>query len=92
MERASNPRYLYVRGHPVLSTEEFAHYAYGVPEDAIPPPLITQWASGREVQLDELLQCLRSDALDAAGDSDEALETVRLALERLKALFPDEAG
>lgn len=92
IERPANREYLYVRGRPVLSMDEFASYAYGIPEDAVPPPLITRWAYGEEVALDELLQCLRSDALDAAGDSDQALEAVRLALERLKAMFPDEAG
>lgn len=83
--------YLYVRGEPVLSMAEFDDYVYALPEDAVPPETVTRWAFGQAVEPGELLTCLRNEATNAAGKSDQALEIVRAALERLERYFPDEA-
>ncbi|MEA2231591.1 MAG: hypothetical protein QOD83_1407 [Solirubrobacteraceae bacterium] len=81
-------RFLRVEGEPVLSLAEFQSYAYGLPEDATPPALMTQWMAGADLSATELLACLRGDAVDAASGSDEALQIVRLAIERMTSLFP----
>jgi hypothetical protein len=82
--------YLYFQDQPILSLKEFDSYVYGLPEDAVSPITLSRWAFGEPIELSELLDCLRNDAVVAAGDSDESLQIVRLALERLEALFPDE--
>jgi hypothetical protein len=83
--------YLYVRGAPVLSMAEFEDYVYALPEEAVPPATLTRWAFGEPVEPRELLTCLQDEASFAAGESDEALEIIRLAAERLKRAFPYEA-
>lgn len=71
---------------------EFDDYVYAVPEDAVPPTTLTQWAlDGRVLEPQELLECLRNEATTAAGASDEALEVVRAAVQRLEQAFPEEA-
>lgn len=92
MHRPGAHEYLYVRGEPVLSLAEFESYVYAIPEDAVPPPTLVRWMNGEQLGVDELLACLRGDAVDAAGSSDEALVIVRVALERMQRLFPDEGG
>jgi len=81
-------RYLYVQDQPVLSLAEFQSYAYGLPEAAIVPGTLTRWVSGEPVELGDLVECFRGEAAEAASSSDESLEIVRLAVERLGALFP----
>lgn len=78
-------RFLYVEGKPVLSLAEFQSYAYGT---SVPPPVMTHWIAGDDLSAEELFACLRGDATDAASGNDEALQIVRLALERMARLFP----
>jgi len=70
---------------------EFEDYVYALPEDAVPPATLTRWAFGEPVEPRELLTCLQDEASFAAGESDEALEIIRAAAERLKRAFPHEA-
>jgi hypothetical protein len=81
-------RFLYVDGEPVLSLAEFQSYAYGLPEDSVPPPVMTRWMAGDDLSAEELFACLRGDATDAGSGSDESLQIVRLGLERMARLFP----
>lgn len=84
----SASRFLCIEGKPILSFAEFESYAYGLSEDAVPPQTLTRWMTGDALSADELLDCLHGEAVAAASDSDEALEIVRLAIERTNALFP----
>ncbi|HTA98170.1 MAG TPA: hypothetical protein VK730_11075 [Solirubrobacteraceae bacterium] len=79
-------QYLYVQDQAVLSLAEFQSYTYGLPETAIVPGTLTRWVAGEPVDLDDLLECFRGEAAEAASSSDESLEIVRLAIERLEAL------
>lgn len=81
------PRFLCVEGKPILSHAEFQSYTYGLAEDAVPPETLTRWMTGDALSANELLECLHGEAMAAAADSDEALEIVRLAIERTNALF-----
>lgn len=81
-------RFLYVEGEPVLSLAEFQTYAYGHREGSVPPPMMTRWMAGDDLSAEELVACLREDATHAASGDDEALQIVRLALERMARLFP----
>lgn len=72
----------------MLSLAEFQSYAYGLPEDSVPPPVMTRWMAGDDLNAEELFACLRGDATEAASGSDEALQIVRLALVRMALLFP----
>jgi hypothetical protein len=81
-------RYLHVQDQPVLSLAEFQSYNYGLPETAIVPGTLTRWVAGEPVELADLLECFRGEAAEAASSSDESLEIVRLALERLEAVSP----
>jgi hypothetical protein len=81
--------YLHVSGQPVLSLLEYQAYAYGIPEDAVVPDTMLRWLVEGEADAAELANCLRGDATRAAGVSDEALEIVRTALERLQPLLPE---
>jgi hypothetical protein len=83
-------RYLYVQDQPVLSLAEFQSYAYGLPETAVVPGTLTRWVAGEPVEPADLLQCFRGEAAEAASSSDESLEIVRLALERLEAISPGD--
>jgi hypothetical protein len=91
MNRALEEQFLFVDGEPVLSLAEFQQYAYGIAEDAVAPKLLTQWAGGAEVGLDQLLECLRGEATQAVSSNDGSLEVLRSALERLERLFPEAA-
>lgn len=92
MAKPLEEQFLYVRRKQILSLEEFQRFAYGLPEDAVPPELLTRWATGEEdIEPSELLRCLEREAIGAAASSDESLEVVRLASERLKKAFPDTA-
>ncbi len=82
-------QFLYVRGEQILSLAEFQRFAYGLPEDAVPPEILTRWATGEAFEPSELLRCLETEAIGVAASSDESLEVVRLASERLKGAFPD---
>lgn len=88
MSDSIEDRFLYADGKPVLSLAEFQSYAYGLPEDSVPPPAMTRWIAGDDLSAEELLACLRGDATVAASGNDEALQIVRLALERMARLFP----
>jgi hypothetical protein len=88
MTDAATSRSLCIDGKPILSLGEFQSYAYGLPEDAVPPGTLTRWMAGDAPTVDELLACLNHEAAAAASGSDEALEIVRLAVERIAALFP----
>jgi hypothetical protein len=81
---------LCVGGKPILSLAEFQTYTYGLSEDAVPPKTLTRWIAGDAPSADELLTCLHGEAAAAASDSDEALEIVRLAIERTNAQFPPQ--
>jgi hypothetical protein len=81
-------RYLYIQDQPVLSLAEFQSYGYGLAETAVVPGTLTRWVAGDPVELADLLECFRGEAAEAASSSDESLEIVRLAIERLEALFP----
>ena len=81
-------QYLYVQDQPVLSLAEFQSYTYGLPETAIAPGILTRWVAGEPTELADLLECFRGEAAEAASSSDESLEIVRLALERLEAVSP----
>jgi hypothetical protein len=89
MVKPLEEQFLYVRHEPILSLAEFQRLAYGLPEDAVPPALLTRWATGERVEPLELLRCLETETIGAAASSDESLEIVRLASERLKRAFPD---
>lgn len=78
---------MYVQDQPVLSLAEFQSYTYGLPETAIVPGTMTRWVAGEPVELADLLECFRGEAAEVAASSDESLEIVRLALERLEAMF-----
>jgi hypothetical protein len=82
-------QFLCVDGRPVLSLAEFQRYAYGLPEEVAAPALLSRWAGGGEVGLDQLLLCLRGEATAAASSSDASLEVVRSAIERLEGMFPE---
>lgn len=71
----------------MISIEEFGSYAYGLPEDQVAPATLTRWIAGESIELDELLSCLRGDAVTAAAASPESMAVVRLALERLETRF-----
>ena len=86
------PRFLCIDGKPILSLAEFQSYTYGLAEDAVPPLTLTRWMAGDALRADELLDCLHGEARAAAGDSDEALEIVRLAIERMNAVLPPGSG
>ncbi len=92
MGRPAAHEYLYIRDQPVLSLAEFESYVYGIAENAVPPRTLVRWMNGEQLEVDELLECLRGEAAEAAGTSDEALVIVRVALERLQRLFPGETG
>lgn len=81
-------RLLCIDGHPILSSAEFQSYTYGLSEDAVPPATLTRWVAGETLTAEELLACLHGEATSTAADSDEALEIVRLAIERMTAAFP----
>jgi hypothetical protein len=85
-------QFLCVRRTPILSLAEFQRYAYGLPESAVPPEALSRWATGEEIEPAHLLRCLEGEATGAAASSDESLEVVRLASERLKRAFPDIAA
>jgi hypothetical protein len=89
MDGSLEQQYLYVRTVPVLSLAEFQRFAYGLPEDATSPELLTGWATGDDIEPTQLLRCLEGEATEAAASSDESLEVVRLGLERLKRAFPE---
>ena len=89
METPLREQFLYVQGRPILSLEEFQSYAYGLSEEAVAPALLTRWAGGDEVEPGPLMECLRGEATSSASSSDASLEVVRLAVERLKAAFPN---
>jgi len=91
MAKPLEEQFLYVRREQILSLAEFQRFAYGLPEDAVPPELLTRWATGEDIEPLELLRCLETEAIGAAASSDESLEVVRLASERLKGAFPDTA-
>ena len=80
-------KYLCVQDQPVLSLAEFQSYTYGLPETAIVPDTLTRWVAGEPVEFADLLECFRGQAAEAAASSDESLEIVRLALERLEAML-----
>ncbi len=88
MEKPLEEQFLCIEGRPILSLAEFQRYAYGLPEDVAAPVLLTRWAGGEDVGLEQLLQCLRGEATEAAASSDSSLEVVRLTLERLEDVFP----
>jgi hypothetical protein len=88
MNLALEQRYLYVQDQPVLSLAEFQSYAYGLPETAVVPGSLTRWVAGEPGDVADLLQCFRGEAAEAASSSDESLEIVRVALERLEAVSP----
>jgi hypothetical protein len=92
METPLEEQFLYVEGQPVLSLAEFQRYAYGLPEEAIAPELLARWAAGSEVEPEQLRECFRGEAATSAASSDASLEIVRLAIERLQRIFPEEAG
>jgi hypothetical protein len=91
METPLDEQFLSVKGQPILSLAEFQRYAYGLPEEVGAPETLTRWAGGEEMEPSRLLQCLQEEATEAASSSDESLEVVRLAIERLQSMFPDEA-
>jgi hypothetical protein len=82
-------QYLFAGDHPILSVAEAQSYLYGLPEDAVPPTAFTQWVVSGKADPDELARCLAGEAREAAASSDESLEILRLAQERLRAAFPD---
>ena len=92
MEKPLEEQFLYVKKQPVLSLAEFQRYAYGLPEDAVAPELLTRWAGGSEIEPEELSECLRGEATVSAASSDAALEVVRVAIERLQKIYPNEAS
>lgn len=92
MDRPLEEQFLYVKQEPVLSLAEFQRFAYGLPEDAAPSEVLTGWATGEEIEPLNLLRCLEGEAAGPAASSDESLEVVRLASERLKRAFPDMAA
>lgn len=89
MAKPLEEQFLCVRGERVLTLAEFQRFAYGLPEDAVSPELLTRWATGEDIEPSELLRCLETEATGAAASSDESLEVVRLASERLKRAFPE---
>lgn len=91
MDKPLEERFLCVRRKQILSLAEFQRFAYGLPEGAVPPELLTRWVTGKDIEPSELLRCLETEAMGAAASSDESLEVVRLASERLKRAFPDTA-
>lgn len=88
METPLEEQFLSVKGQPILSLAEFQRYAYGLPEEVAAPETLTRWAGGEEMEPSQLLHCLQREATEAAASSDESLEVVRLAIERLERLFP----
>lgn len=84
--------YLFVGGEPILSLAEFQSYAYGLPEGEEAPQLMSRWLAGEDVKARDLVHCLRHEAIAVAASSDESLEIVRLALERLQVAFPAESA
>lgn len=86
MNRPLEQRWLSVEDRPLLSLAEFQSYAYGLPEAAVVPSTLTRWVAGEPVEFADLLQCFRGEAAEAAASSDESLEVVRLARERLEAM------
>jgi hypothetical protein len=89
MDMPLEERFLYVEGRPILSLAEFQRYAYGLPEEAVAPELLTRWAGGDEIGPEQLLECLRGDATASAASSDASLEVIRTAIERLQGNFPE---
>jgi hypothetical protein len=92
MSQPLDQQYLYVGEDPVLSLADYQAYAYGLPEDANVPSLLTRWLSGEDVGLSSLLECFRGPAREVASSSDESLEIVRRAVERLEALRGDRVA
>ena len=89
METPLEEQFLYVDGRPVMSLAEFQRYAYGLPEEVAAPEFLARWAGGEEVELGQLLLCLRGEASEAASSSDASLEVLRLTIERLEGMFPE---
>lgn len=81
-------QYLYSGGEPILSMAEFQSYAYGLPEGEETPETLFRWSMGEAIAPRELAQCLHREGTAAASSSDESLEIVRRALDRLRAAFP----
>lgn len=90
MAKPLEEQFLCVRGERILSLAEFQRFAYGLPESAVAPELLTRWVTGEDIEPAQLLGCLETDAIDAATSSDESLEVVRAASERLRKAFPED--
>jgi hypothetical protein len=91
MDAPLEKKFLFAEGQPILSLAEFQRFAYGLPEDAVPPEVLTRWVAGEEFEPSRLLACFEEEAAEAAASSDESLEVLRLAADRLKRAFPDAA-
>jgi hypothetical protein len=81
-----------VRGVPVASLAELQRFAYAVPEDLLPPSVLTRFAAGEEVALDELYLGVTESGprvLETSADKDEGLEALMTIRGRLEAAFPE---
>lgn len=92
MDAPFEKKFLFADGEPILSLAEFQRFAYGLPEDAVPPEVLTRWVAGEEFEPSRLLACFEEEATEVAASSDESLEVLRLAGERLRRAFPNSAS
>lgn len=79
-----------IRGKPIASLAVLQTYMYEVPEDQAPPPVLSRFAAGEEVDPAELFTAVDTEGRSAAGDSDAALEIIETIKRRLIRTFPDE--
>jgi hypothetical protein len=91
MDAPLEKKFLFAEGQPILSLAEFQRFAYGLPEDAVPPEVLTRWVAGEEFEPSRLLACFEEEAAEVAASSDESLEVLRQAVDRLKRAFPNAA-
>ena len=80
-----------VRGVPILSLGEFHELARRLDSNAPAPPELVAWFAGEDVEPAEVFVGLNVGARLASQDA-RADELIELALDRLRAAFPDEAG
>lgn len=81
-----------VRGVRIASLAELQRFAYAVPEHLAPPPVMTKFTAGQDVEPDELYEAVTVTGphiLETSDEQDAGLSVLNAIRDRLETSFPE---